>query len=270
MVDLKGLVREVPLALTRTGDICKKNAPSIMTGLGVVGFVATVVVACQETPRAMELMEEERQKQEMTDETGMKAKAKMVVAVAPAYFPAIGIGAATIGCIVGANYVNLKRNAALATACSISAKAFTDYKDEVAQKIGDKGVTEVKDALAKKKIDAEPVPDDSDILDTGMGKTRCFDAHNGRYFWGDSEKLHQIENYADHERLNSGKGYICLNELYEIMNLPEVSYGDLVGWNKFGPHVAFVYTSVLDANDNPVLAFDFVDNPYTDFDSYDV
>lgn len=267
MVDLKALAQGIPTTLAHAGVLCKRNAPSIMTGLGVVGFVATVVVACQETPKAMELMEEEREKQERNQDEGINATAKMVVTVAPAYLPAIGLGALSIFCIIGANYVNLKRNAALATAYGIAAKSFTEYKDEVVKKIGNKGATEVTDALAKKHIDEAGVPDDDAVIDTGNGgRTKCFDIYTGRYFWSDAEKLRQYENDINHDMINNGFFYICLNDVYEVMGLPSVSFGDSVGWNAQRDMVHFVYSSQLDSDRNPVLVISFSEDPYHDYE----
>jgi hypothetical protein len=265
MENLKTMLHEVPLTLAKVSQSCKKSAPTIMTGVGVVGFVATVVVACQETPKAMELMDEESKKQKVNGDHGFNAKAKMVVTVAPAYLPAIGLGIATIGCFVGANYVNLKRNAALATALGISAREFSEYKGVIADKIGEKGVTEVTDTLAKKHIDETDIPTDDDILDTGDGHTRCFDTFSGRYFWSDAEKLRQYENDINHDMINNGMFTLCLNDVYEIMGLPPVKIGEDLGWNAQRDMVHFSYSSQLDKNRNPVLVVAFQEDPYHDF-----
>lgn len=265
MVNLKTALQEVPLTLAKVGQSCRKSAPTIMTGVGVVGFVATVVIACKETPKALALMDEEKQKQYANGDDGFNAKAKMVVTVAPAYLPAIGLGIATVGCFIGANYINLKRNAALVTALGISAKEFSEYKDVVAEKIGNKGVTEVKDTLAKKHIDEAGVPEESDIIETGDGHTRCFETYSGRYFYSDAEKLRQYENDINHDMINNGMFTICLNDVYEIMGLPTVKTGEDLGWNAQRDMVHFSYSSQLDKDRNPVLVVSFQEDPYHDF-----
>lgn len=61
-------------------------------------------------------------------------------------------GALSIGCIVGASTVHVKRNAALATAYQLAANTLSDYKEKVIETIGEEREKEV-----QKKVDAKKV-----------------------------------------------------------------------------------------------------------------
>lgn len=54
------------------------------------------------------------------------------------YIPAAITGSLSVACLVGASRVNFKRNAALATAYTLSEKVLKDYKDSVVETIGEK------------------------------------------------------------------------------------------------------------------------------------
>ena len=54
------------------------------------------------------------------------------------YVPAGIAGVLSVGCIIGSNAVNTKRNAALAAVCALSEKAFREYQSKVIETIGKK------------------------------------------------------------------------------------------------------------------------------------
>ena len=75
----------------------KRNASTILTGLGGIGVVITTITAVKATPKSLRLIEEAETKK------GEKlTKWEKVKTSSPSYISTIGFGMATIACILGA------------------------------------------------------------------------------------------------------------------------------------------------------------------------
>lgn len=109
-----------------------KNSPTILTGLSVAGLISTTILAVRATPKAMELIQEERyQKAGTTLPLPDLTKKEIIQATYKCYIPAAVMGTVTIACIIGANNINLRRNAALASLYSISEKTMKEYQTKL-------------------------------------------------------------------------------------------------------------------------------------------
>ncbi|MDE8707678.1 DUF6353 family protein, partial [[Ruminococcus] torques] len=86
----------------------------------------------------------------------------------------------------------VRRNAALATAYTLSESALNDYQEKVIEMFGEKKNEAVKDAIAKDKVEKNPVVT-REVIITEKGNTLCYDAVSGRYFKGDIEKFKKAE-----------------------------------------------------------------------------
>lgn len=234
-----------------------KHSPEILTGLGIAGMVTTTILAVQATPKALELLEEaEFDKQE---------KIKPIEAVKltwKCYIPAAITGMVSITCIIGASSVNVRRNAALATAYKISETALTEYKEKVVETIGEKKEQAIKDSIAKDKVEKNPVKQQN-IIVTGKGDTLCYDELFGRYFKSDVDKLKKIENELNRRLLN--EDYISLNEFYYEVGLDGVSAGDDLGWYIDKGYIELEFSSQLASDGTPCLVVSFTTPPKYDF-----
>ena len=183
----------------------KKHSPEILTGVGIAGMISTSVLAVRATPKALILINEKK------DEDGVdKLTPVETVKVAwPCYIPAAITGALSAACLIGASSVNVRRNAALATAYSLSESALKEYQGKVIETIGEKKEQSVKDAIAKDKIDRDPVSC-REVVITEKGNTLCYDAISGRYFKSDIDKLKKAENELNRQMRDDM--YISLNE----------------------------------------------------------
>ena len=100
----------------------KKHSPEILTGIGIAGMITTTVLAVRATPKALILLEEK--KKEIEDNS--LAPVEVVKTVWICYVPAAVTGAVSVACLVGASSVNVRRNAALATAYTLSESALKE------------------------------------------------------------------------------------------------------------------------------------------------
>jgi hypothetical protein len=242
------------------GKVFKKNSPTILTGLGVAGLVSTTVMAVRATPKALQVLEMER-------ENKNRALTRMeVVKIAyPYYIPPILMGAATTGCIIGANSINLKRNAALASAYSLTEASLKEYKHKVKETLGEKKEREIRDEIAADRMEKNPV-DDNQVISTGNGDTLCYEATSGRYFKSDIEKIRRVENIVNRRLLQDD--FVSLNEVYDHMGLDGTKMGDEIGWQVDQDDYAlitFEFSSQISKDGQPCLVVDFKRPPRYDY-----
>lgn len=230
-----------------------KNAPAILTAMGIVGWGTAAVLAVKETPKALKLLADaEYEKGE-----SLTVQEKVKTAWRP-YLPATLIATASTGCLIGACNVSAGRTAALATAYQLSTTALKDYKEQVVETVGEKKEQAIREKVHKKKVEENPVSN-TQVYYTGKGKTQCYDVTSGRYFEADKTSIEKIINKLN-QRMLGGEMYISLNEFYTEVGLPHIPIGDSIGWNTdsiIEPH----FSSQLDDHDNPVLVLDYLVAP---------
>lgn len=235
-----------------------KHSPEILVGIGISGMVATTILAVRATPKALVLIEEAKREKESDSLTPVET----IQAAWKCYIPAAVTGMASIACIIGSNSVNAKRSAALATAYTLSENALREYKDKVVETIGEKKEKEVRNAIAKDKIEKNPVSSNEVIL-TKKGDTLCYDVLSGRYFKSDIEKLKRCMNEINRQILNDGSA--SLNDFYYEIGLDSIKIGDDLGWDTRQGLVDIDFSSQLASDGTPCLVLDFSIAPVYDY-----
>lgn len=197
-------------------------------GMGIAGMITTTVLAVKATPKALRLMEEKKEELEVETLTPIET----VKTTWKCYIPAAISGASSIACLVGANSVNARRHAALATAYKLSESAFTDYREKVVKTIGEKKERTVRDKISEDQIKNNPV-NKTEVIVTGKGcSTLCFDPLSSRYFYSDLEKLHRAANKLNYDiNTNPFDTGVTVNDFYAEIGLPGTVTGDGLGWN---------------------------------------
>lgn len=234
------------------GGVISKNSPHILTGLGCAGLISTAILTGKATIHAMDILEDENNYRKKNDFVRMERTDKVKL-VWRCYIPAGVVGLTSIGCIIGANTINTKRNAALAALYTLSETAFRDYKTKVVQQLGKAKDTAIKDEVAKERIAKNPVKD-SNIVITGDGEILCLDMLSGRYFKSKYETIRQKINDLNWD-LRS-EMWLDLNELYYALGIPPIELGNLMGFNLEKSQIEPVYSTQLDENGKPCLVID--------------
>ena len=247
---------------TITKDIRKfasKRSPEILTGIGIAGMITTTILAVRATPKALELIEEQKE-EESVDELSSFEVVK--VAWKP-YIPAMVTCIASTACLIGASSVNTKRNAALATAYKLSETALSEYRDKVVETIGEKKERIVRDKVAEERVKKNPVSK-NEVIVTGNGKTLCVDPISGRYFMCSIEPIKKAENTLNKQRLHDISGYVSLNEFYDELGLDHTSVGNDLGWNT-NQLIDIDFSSQLNDNGEPSVVLDYLVAPKCDY-----
>lgn len=234
----------------------RKNSPTILTGLGVAGLITTTVLAVKATPKALALIEEAEDKQMENLEP-----LEVVKVTWKCYIPAALMGGITIGCMIGANSINLRRSAALASAYSIAETTLKEYQAKVVETIGEAKARKIKEDIAEDKMKKNPVQN-TEVIITGKGDMLCFDVLSGRYFKNNIENLRKIQNDFNHNLIS--EMYVSLNELYYAIGLPGVKVGDDLGWN-VDTMIEFSFSSKLTEEGEPCLVVDYLVGPKEEY-----
>lgn len=203
-----------------------KHSPEILTGIGIAGMITTTILAVKATPKALQLIEAKKQEEAVDKLTPVET----VKTTWKCYIPAATTGVASIACLIGANSVNAKRNAALATAYKLSETAFSEYREKVIETAGAKKEKQVRDKVAQQKLDDQPITK-TEVIVTEKGNTRILEPLSMRYFKSDRELVKKAENILNKRMLHDMFGYVSVNDLYDEIGLDHTELGDSMGWN---------------------------------------
>ena len=226
----------------------KKEAPTILIGVGVAGVVTTIVLAIRATPKAIELLDEERARRfdiamkeahangedlEDVPENVMQlgAKTYFMLLWRP-YLPVAISGGLTITSIIASHVISEKRMAVLAGLVSSSEALLAKYQEKVVEQIGENKERAIRDAIAEDDVRKAP-PIMEHVQETKYGPERDVfkDLRTGRYFWFDIERLRSVENDVL-ALLNAGER-VTLNEFYDMLGLGPVEDGEMLGWEPY-------------------------------------
>ena len=245
-VNLSGFISSLTTAF-------KRHSPEILTGVGIAGMITTVIVSVRSTPKAIRLLEEKKAESEE------KLKAVDVVKTTwKCYIPSAIVGTVSVACLIGASSANLRRNAALATAYTLSETAMRDYKAKVIETIGEKKEQAVRDSIAKDKIEKDPV-EKHEVIITNVGDTLCYDTLSGRYFKSDIESIRKIINVLN-RRMRS-EMYISLNDFYYEIGLDEIGIGNDLGWEIDKGYIEIDFSANLTSNGQPCIVLNYSVEP---------
>ena len=251
------------LANAKTAKILakvKRYSPEIMIAGGIVCVVAGTVEACKATIKAEEVLDKHNHDISVIKE----AKANLDDGAFPAtvyseedykkdiaitytktslnlvktYSKAIVLTGTGICLFLTAHNIMSKRTAALATAYNILDNEFKKYRENVINEFGEEIDKKLRYSLSDKEETAEKEPEEAkpNTKKNILGYSdyaKCFDESNIN--WKKNAELNLIflkaqERYAN-DKLEA-QGFIFLNDVYELLDIPKTKIGQLVGWMK--------------------------------------
>lgn len=234
-------------------SVIKANAPEILTALGVAGVATTSYLSAKAGYDSAMVLEKALTLDDTTptEERSFKEKAKETWRF---YIPAAVSGAGTVACIIFASKGNAKRTAAAVTAYTVTEKAFTEYREKVAEqlKLSEAKQQKALDAIAQDRVIAHPPPPSSDIIVLGRNEVLCCELYNQRYFMSDMESLQRARN-AINALINENR-YATLNDFYNELGLDPIESGSHQGWDN-EEFMDFSFSAVLTEENKPCMAF---------------
>lgn len=280
---------EIMTSLTRNvnwaGLQLKKHSPQLLIGAGVVGVVISAVMACKATIKANDVVQDAkyrteeihksldaaRSQEETTDYTEEQAHKELAIVHVRAgvellklYGPSVALGTISIASILASNNILNKRNVALAAAYKVVDTSFKEYRGRLIERFGKELDRELKYNIKTQTIE-ETVTDEkgeekvveravSVITDpnTYSEYARFYD--DGCKGWTkspeDNFRFLKIQQSIANKMLKD-RGYLPLNEVYEMLGIPKTKAGHVVGWVYNEKHPVgdnFVDFGIFDAN----------------------
>lgn len=231
--------------------LVKKHSPEILTTVGIVGVVASAVMASKATLKlepvvekikngkdeAKSLLEDEmfpEYDKDRHNKEVARVYVKGAVDLSKLYGPSITLGLSSIACIIGAHGIMRKRNVALAAAYKAVETSFSEYRKRVIAEIGEekeedvyigRQQVEIVDENGKKKKVTKVDPNGISAY------ARFFDEYSDN--WSKTPEYNLLflkaqQNYAND--LLHARGHVFLNEVYDMIGIPRSQAGQVVGW----------------------------------------
>lgn len=252
---------DIKKILMKTSLKLKKHSPEILIVAGVIGTVASTVMACKATTKLGEIIDNAKDDieavheavehpedlpQKYTAEDGKKDLAivytQTALRVAKLYLPAVALGALSLTAIIKSHDILKKRNVALAAAYTAADKGFKEYRNRVVERFGNDVDKELRYNVKAKEFERKVVNDDGTeetVVETVNVASIDEVSDFARYFnkdcagWSDNAEknlffLKRQQDFAN--ELLEAKGYLFLNEVYSMLGIPQSKAGQAVGW----------------------------------------
>lgn len=242
-----------------------KHSPEILIGIGVAGFITTTVLAVKATPKALDLIARADDEKFDNGHGEHLTKVEVIKVAWKPYIPVAVTGVVSIACVIGANSVNSKRNAALATAYQLSTAALNEYKDKVIETIGEKKEQTIREKISKDRIEQNPVANNT-VYVTGDGDSLFLEPISKRYFKSDIERIRSVINTLNETMYNDPFGNISLSDFYDDIGLERTDISDDIGWNIANGSIKVEFHPAMSDNGKPCLALYYTTAPNWGFD----
>ena len=232
--------------LHESGLYIRKYSPVALSCVASIGVIVTAVVAVKATPKALVLIHTDSKKNHGGDPYAYTKK-EAVLSAWKCYIPAVAFGASTIACIMGANALNKRQQAALTSAYALVQNSYKEYKDKLKELYGEETHNAIVNSIVAEKCKEGSISSPSFIsnssLDFGEGMepeiTRTFyDSFSQRYFESTIEKVIQAEYHLNRNFMFAG--VIPLNDFYEFLGLERTDFGDKVGWSSVNGDIYWI------------------------------
>jgi len=290
------IMKSVSGVANKTVMKLKKHSPEILVVAGVVGAVASAVIACKATTKVSRITEEAKDSIDTIHESAengvtpageaysiedSKKDLTLVyvqtgIKYAKLYAPAVILGTLSVTSILASNNILRKRNIALGAAYAAIDKSFKEYRGRVIERFGEQVDQELKYNLKAKKFDEVEVDPETGkekkVKKTVTVADPNLQSDYAVYF---DQKSRNYETNMDYNRMFlkaqqqyandklQTRGHIFLNEVLDDLDLPRSPAGQIVGWTKDGPdgYVNFrileVERETEDGRHEPALLLDF-------------
>jgi hypothetical protein len=264
------------------GGMITRNSPTILTGVAVAGLVTTTVLGIRATPKALALIDdyvwnkyetEVEDQEEMSfaewlgvdtdgyswrDKTNYLSRKETIKLTWKTYVPTVAVGTITIACIIGANHISLRRNAALASLYGLTEAAFKEYQTKVVETIGKNKELKIRDEVSADRLKKNP-PGANEVIFTGKGVVLCYDSLSGRYFKSDIEQIRRAVNELNRDLMSDM--FLSVNEFYYAIGLSGIKLGDQMGWDIDKGLLEIDFSAQLSDEGEPCLVLNYSIEP---------
>ena len=234
------------------------NEASIKVGIGIGGFITTIILVDKASPKAKEILNEYKYniaKDQDADFNDVQISALDKIGLTwKLYLPPIITGMLSTAIILNGNKQHLKKSAVLGTAYGLSETAFKEYVKKVKDTIGEEKEQKIHDTIIKDKMDITNFVN-REVIITNQGNVLIYDIPSDRYFRSDVDIIKRIVNNIN-KRLRD-EMFISLNDFYCEIGLKPRNIDECLGWNIDHGYFDIHYSSQLTENDEPCVCLDY-------------
>ena len=256
------IVNKITFAAHKAFFKVKKHSPEILITAGVIGTVASAVMACKATTKLSDILEDSKEQinqvhnfleddriseTQYSKEDGNKdlaiIYAQTGIKLVKLYAPAVALGALSITGIVASNSILRKRNIALAAAYTTVDKTFKRYRNNVIDRFGEKIDKELRYGIKAREIEEIVVDDDgnektikktveaADPVSMYSDYAKIYDAGcNGWTKDAEFNLMFLRHTQAQANDILKRRGYLFLNEVYDMLGFQRTKAGQVMGW----------------------------------------
>ena len=256
------IVNKAAFAVHKALFKVKKHSPEILITAGVIGTVASAVMACKATTKLSDILEDSKEQinqvhnfleddripeSKYSKEDGNKdlaiIYAQTGIKLVKLYAPAVALGALSITGIVASNNILRKRNIALAAAYTTVDKTFKRYRNNVIDRFGEKIDKELRYGIKAREIEEIVVDDDgnektvkktveaADPVSMYSDYAKIYDAGcNGWTKDAEFNLMFLRHTQAQANDILKRRGYLFLNEVYDMLGFQRTKAGQVMGW----------------------------------------
>lgn len=260
------VINSVKRTFYKTKFQIQKRSPEILIVTGVIGTVASAVMACRATTKVSTIMEktkadiddihykidnpnlvdENYQPVTYTQEEANKDLAIIYfqtgIKLARLYAPSVALGALSLTGIVASHNILRKRNLAIAAAYTAIDQSFKGYRGRVVERFGEEldkelryniKAQEVKETVVDENGKKKTVKRTINVSDPNFPSDIACCFTTGCTGWTKDPELNMTflklqQNYAND--ILRERGYLFLNEVYDMLGIPRSRAGHVGGW----------------------------------------
>lgn len=230
--------------------LAQKHTPTILFAAGIIGVVATAVLASRATLKLDDILDEHEDQIDMIKGASpagyseQDRKQDLIVTyirtsskVAKIYAPAVIVGLASIAALTGSHVVLNRRNVALTAAYAAVDKAFRQYRDRVLEEYGYDKDQELRYGYEEREIveETKQGPKTTMVKKVSINSAsmyaKWFDEGNPNWepSAGRNMMFLRMQQQFANDKLHMN-GYLFLNDVYEMLGMKRTSEGQAVGW----------------------------------------
>lgn len=244
----------------KAGAKMKKHSPEIFVAVGIVGVVVSAVMACKATTKVNDILENTKNdlanvhecadNKELAETYSENDKQKDLTIIyaqtgfklVKLYAPSVILGVLSISSIITSNHILRQRNVALAAAYTAVDKGFKEYRSRVVERFGEEIDKELRYSIKAKTIE-ETVIDENGKEKKVKKEIKVGDPNivsdYARFFdescegWEKDSEFNLCYLKAKQQYANDilhARGYIFLNEVYDMLGIERTKAGQIVGW----------------------------------------
>ncbi|MDB5716127.1 MAG: hypothetical protein JWO15_3524 [Sphingomonadales bacterium] len=234
----------------------QKHSPTLLFGAGVIGVVATTVMASKATLKLEDILTVNERKndeaklllsQTRSDYTTKDytkdcayLRVRLIKDLGRLYGPAFAVGVLSIGALGGSHVILTKRNAGIMAAYTALDKTYTEYIERVKEHVGEDKERELRFGSETREIAVDTdkgtkveTVTTADLTKAGASIYAKIFSEDTSRSWSPQPEYNLVFLKASQNWSNDmlqARGHVFLNDVYDNLGLERTPAGAQTGW----------------------------------------